>query len=53
MTPEQERMAKAHGTPREFSAAVWAAMPEFLSWAEAEDAVAKYQAEWDAAGLTG
>lgn len=41
-------LRRAHGTPQEFSKAVWAAIGE-ISVAEAMEAIRKYQREWDEA----
>lgn len=46
MSENQKRLAKDHGTPAEFARAVWRAVPEFLSWGEAEAAIRKYGNEW-------
>ena len=40
-----EALRLAHGTPAEFSRAVWAALGE-ISVAEAAAAIAKYEQEW-------
>lgn len=50
MTDEQKRLAKDHGTPAEFERAVWRAVGDFISVAEAREAIAKYEAEWQEAG---
>lgn len=43
---EIEALQKAHGSPAEFAAAVWCAVPWFISVDEAEEAIAKYEQEW-------
>jgi hypothetical protein len=51
MTPEQERLRAAHGTPREFEAAVWRAYADlFVTHDEAVAGIQKYRDEWEAAG---
>lgn len=49
MTNGQEKIAAAHGTPAEFAQAVWSAVPSFISVIEAEDAIDKFNREWEAA----
>lgn len=49
MTEGQLKLKEAHGTPMEYAAAVWRAVPAFISVAEAQAAVEKYFAEWEAA----
>lgn len=39
-------LTKKHGTPPEFAAACYRAVPEFLSMDEARDAVDRYAKEW-------
>lgn len=43
------KLKEAHGTPMEYAAAVWRAVPAFISVTEAQEAVEKYFAEWEAA----
>lgn len=45
MSPEQQRMAAAHGTPAQFTRAVLDAIGE-ISVDEAIQAIEKYQQEW-------
>jgi hypothetical protein len=48
-TLSMERMAlrKKYGTPDEFATACYLAVPEFISLEEAENAINKYQDQWD------
>lgn len=48
MIPSQSDLRRAHGTPKEFAAAVYRAVGE-ISLDEAEAAISKYQREWDEA----
>lgn len=46
----KEQLRAAHGTPREFSDAVWRACDElWCTTSEAQAAIAKYSAEYTAA----
>lgn len=45
----RESMRNHHGTPLEFRIAVYKAVGEFISFAEADEAIAKYQRDWDSA----
>jgi len=49
LTDKQQRLKKKHGTPREFSKGVYAALGE-VSLFEAQRAIAKYEQEWRDAG---
>jgi hypothetical protein len=44
-------LAKKHGTPAEFAAAVYLAVPGYISMDEAAEAVTKYNREWVKAAL--
>lgn len=44
---KQQALRKKHGTPAEFAAAVYSAVPAFLSMDEAAEAVRKYNQEWN------
>lgn len=46
----RDEIASKHGTPSEFASAVWRAVGDFISVAEAEDAIAKFNREWEEAG---
>lgn len=50
LTKAQRTLAQKHGTPAEFSDAVNAAVPEYISRKEALAAVLKYKREWAKAG---
>jgi hypothetical protein len=50
MTVAQEKLKADHGTPAEFSRAVWGALGE-ISVYEAINAIMKYEREWYEAGL--
>lgn len=50
LTLKQLELKAKHGTPLEFAAACYVAVPVWISMNEADDAVAKYQQEWDDAG---
>jgi len=50
MTPAQRKLAKKHGTPAEFAAAVYKCVPGDISMYEARAAVEKYNREWATAG---
>lgn len=43
----QRRLLRKHGTPAEFAAVCYAAVPGWISMAEASKAVTDYQIEWD------
>jgi len=43
----QYLLKKKHGTPAEFAAAVYKAVPEFISMDEARAAIEKYNKEWN------
>lgn len=49
-TKKQCDLAKKHGTPAEFSEAVYRAVPGCISMDEARKAVKNYNREWDIAG---
>ena len=49
MTPRQRKLAKKHGTPAEFAAAVYKCVPGDISMDEARAAIEKYNVEWEAA----
>lgn len=50
MSEQQKQMAKDHGTPAQFEAAAWSAWAQlFIETDEARAAIAKYNAEWEAA----
>lgn len=49
MTPKQQRLKKKHGTPKQFSKGVHAALGE-ISLFEAQRAIANYEKEWQEAG---
>lgn len=49
LTAGQRQLREAHGTPEEFSRAVWRAFPGYVTADEAVAATQKYQAEWEAA----
>lgn len=53
LTAAQQALAAKHGTPPEFSKAVYAAVPGWVSMDEAAVAIDKYNAEWNAAGQLG
>ncbi|WP_423176256.1 MULTISPECIES: hypothetical protein [unclassified Stenotrophomonas maltophilia group] len=48
LTRGQRALKEAHGTPEAFASAVWRAVGE-ISVDEAQTAINKYQAEWEAA----
>ena len=51
MTPEQEALAAAHGTPKEFCGACWNAYCDLMiDRPEFEAAVIAYHERWKAAG---
>ena len=51
MTDRQKELAEKHGTPEQFEKAIWKAWDDlFISSNEADAAIKKYRAEWDAAG---
>jgi hypothetical protein len=51
LTVEQHELAAAHGTPEEFSRALWNAYGDlWISSDEARAAIAKYRQEWKKAG---
>ena len=51
MTNRQKELAEKHGTPEQFEKAIWKAWDDlFISSNEADAAIKKYRAEWDAAG---
>lgn len=52
LTSAQKRLKAKHGTPAEFAAACYEAVPGYISMDEAEAAVRKYNQEWAAAGIT-
>lgn len=46
----RDELTKAHGTPQQFEAAVWAAWAQlFVTTEEAVEGIEKYKAEWLAA----
>ena len=49
MNSAQQELEARHGTPAEFSKAVWSVLGE-ISVAEAQAAIEKYEREWDEAG---
>ena len=52
LTEAQRELRCKHGDPAQFAVACYAAVPGDISMAETRLAVAKYQREWDAAGLS-
>lgn len=48
-SPAQKKLRAEHGTPDEFAASVYAAVPGMISMDEAHAAVAKYRKEWEEA----
>ena len=52
-TAAQRRLKKKHGTPEEFAAACYRAVPHWVSFDEARMAIEKYNAEWRAADQGG
>ena len=50
ITLKQKELAQVHGTPAEFAQACYSAVPGFISMAEAEEAVEKYNKQWAMAG---
>ena len=51
MTDRQKELAEKHGTPEQFEKAIWKAWDDlFITSGEADAAIKKYRAEWDAAG---
>jgi len=46
LSKKQRRLAKKHGTPPQFSSAVWKCVPGEISSDEAHAAVSKYFQEW-------
>lgn len=46
-TKGQRKLCRKHGTPAEFAAGCYKAVPSFISMAEARTAVDKYQREWN------
>ena len=51
MTDRQKELAYKHGTPEQFEKAIWKAWDDlFITSDEADAAIKKYRAEWDAAG---
>lgn len=52
MTKEQEILKAKHGTPKEFAAACERAVDDLMiTPAESRAGIAKYQDEWNAAGV--
>lgn len=49
LSPLQDELRRKHGTPADFAAACYRAVPEFLSMSEAAHGISQYTAEWDAA----
>lgn len=49
LSPMQCELRQKHGTPAEFAAACYRAVPEFISMDEAATAIRNYNAEWHAA----
>lgn len=49
LTDAQRALRDKHGTPAEFAASVYQAVPGFISMDEAAQAVREYNAEWTAA----
>jgi hypothetical protein len=49
LSKKQRKLARKHGTPPEFSAAVWACVPGEISSEEAQAAINKYFREWSEA----
>lgn len=50
LSRSQKHLARKHGTPPEFARAVYEAVPSFISMAEADQAIKKFNREWDLAG---
>lgn len=50
LTEAQKRLAKMHGTPAEFAAECYKAVPSLISMDEARAAIEKYNAGWTQAG---
>ena len=51
VTNKQKQLAEQHGTPEQFESAIWQAYNELMiTAAEADGAIQKYRADWDAAG---
>lgn len=48
-SPAQNKLRKKHGTPAEFAAAVYKAVPGYISMDEAAAGIEKYNQEWAAA----
>lgn len=46
---KQQKLRKLHGTPAKFARCVYSSVPSMISMDEAAAAVAKYNAEWNAA----
>ena len=54
MTEKQKQLAERHGTPEQFEKAIWKAWDDLLiTSGEADAAIKKYHAKWDAAGTQG
>lgn len=51
LTAKQKELKEKHGTPAKFAAAVYEAVPGYISMDEAKAAVDKYNAEWYEAGV--
>jgi 3-methyladenine DNA glycosylase/8-oxoguanine DNA glycosylase len=43
-------IAAKHGTPAEFEEAVWRAVGQFISVAEAQEAIERFKRDWEEAG---
>lgn len=53
MKAKQKELMKKHGTPLDFSIAVWRAWEDFfITMEEAKEAISKYRDEWNKAGGT-
>jgi hypothetical protein len=51
VTDKQKQLSEKHGTPGQFEKAIWKAWGDlFITSGEADAAIKKYRAEWDAAG---
>jgi hypothetical protein len=50
-TAKQKILAEKHGTPAEFSEAVYRAVPGCISMDEARSSIEKYNKEWAEAGI--
>lgn len=50
LTPDQQELERKHGTPAQFAAACYKAVPSFISMDEARQAINKYNRDWNQAG---